>query len=323
MIPLPDNSPNSSVPNDVPSIAGVVFRRLGKMHYYAANGDRPLELGDFVVAETERGIEYGEVKILRTVAGSPNEIPQEYRILRIATDDDKGKAAQQQSAAQNALTDSQRCADELGLSIKFIEAEISFDAQTATFYFVSENRIDFRQLVRDIAAILHVRILLQQVGTRDHAKLLGGYGPCGRPLCCTTFLRDFAPVSMRMARDQSLYLNPTKFSGVCGKLMCCLRYEHDIYTEARERMPAVGMFVQCPDGSRGEIIETDIFKETVTVLIRGEEMRRTKYKAELVTAARSCGDCGTAGGGCGDSCASCGSGKPKESELLSLTVRRR
>lgn len=313
-------------------VAGVTFRRVGKVHYYEIGG-LPLEIGGYVVAHTERGTERGEVKILRDIIRDADEMPQAYRILRCSTPEDDAIGERRVAEAVEALSLCQGQADALRLDMKIIDAEISFDGQVATFYFVADSRVDFRQLVREVAGVLHRRVLLQQVGTRDHAKLLGGYGPCGRPLCCTTFLRDFAPVSMKMARDQSLYLNPSKFSGVCGKLMCCLRYEHDVYTEARERLPVPGMFVVCPDGSRGEVIETDIFREMVTVLVRGEdETRQVRHKADAVQVARACGDCGSATGGEGcDSekgaggCGTCASRSNTDSgqPLISLDIRRR
>jgi cell fate regulator YaaT (PSP1 superfamily) len=211
--------------------------------------------------------------------------------------------------------------------MKVVDSEVSFDGQQVTFYFVADVRVDFRQLVKEVAGKMKMRVHLHQVGSRDHAKALGGYGPCGRPLCCTTFLRDFAPVSMKMAKDQSLYLNPSKFSGVCGKLMCCLRYEHDVYLEARDRLPPVGISVSTPDGERGVITEVNIFKEKVTVMIRDDEGTRIlTLPATDVTVARACGDCGSAGGGCGGSCGTsggCGTPAKVEQKPIALEMRWR
>jgi cell fate regulator YaaT (PSP1 superfamily) len=207
-----------------------------------------------------------------------------------------------------------------------VEGEASLDGQQITFYFVADTRVDFRQLVKEVASRLRMRVHLHQVGSRDHARALGGYGPCGRPLCCTTFLRDFAPVSMKMAKDQSLYLNPSKFSGVCGKLMCCLRYEHDVYMEARDRLPSPGMTVTLPTGERGVVDDVNILRETVLVVIRTEEETRLlNVPARDVQIARACGDCGSAGGGCGGSCGSgegAGCNVPAKAEPQVIQLQR-
>jgi cell fate regulator YaaT (PSP1 superfamily) len=306
-------------------LAGVTFRKLGKLHYYPA-GDLPsLEVGSLVVAETERGAECGEVKILREVEGTEDDREDGgYRLLRLATAADLADRDRRRRQAEEGAALCQERADALRLPMKVVDAEASLDGQQVTFYFVSDTRIDFRQLVKEVAQQVRMRVHLHQVGSRDHAKALGGYGPCGRPLCCTTFLRDFAPVSMKMAKDQSLFLNPSKFSGVCGKLMCCLRYEHDVYLEAREKLPPAGVTVTLPDGARGQVAEVDIFRERVTVVVRSEEeTRAVTVKASEVRVARACGDCGSAGGGCGGSCASGGGcGVPAKAEPRLVTLER-
>jgi cell fate regulator YaaT (PSP1 superfamily) len=285
-------------------VAAVTFRKVGKLHYYPASS-LEFAIGDYVVAETDRGLECGEIKILREVEGSADDAQQPYRIVRKAGDDDRRTAESRLTQAVEGIQIAQDRADSLGLPMKIVDGEVSLDGQQITLYFVADTRIDFRQLVKEGAARLRMRVHLHQVGARDHAKALGGYGPCGRPLCCTTFLRDFAPVSMKMAKDQSLYLNPSKFSGVCGKLMCCLRYEHDVYMEARDRLPTAGMTVALPEGGSGVITDVNIFRETVTVVVRTEdETRFVTVKAADVALARACGDCGSAGGGCGGSCGS-------------------
>ena len=290
-------------------LAAITFQKIGKLHYYPADG-LPLEVGTHVVAATQRGSEYGEVKILRDVEGSPEDAEQQgYHILRVATPEDTETAGRRRRQAEDGLLLCQERADWLRMPMKVVDAEVMFEGAQVTFYFVAETRVDFRELVKEVAGQMRMRVHLHQVGSRDHAKQLGGYGPCGRPLCCTTFLRDFAPVSMKMAKDQSLFLNPSKFSGVCGKLMCCLRYEHDIYLEARDRMPALGAPVSCPDSSRGFVTEVNYLSETVTVTVRDDEGTRTlRLQAHQVTVARACGDCGSAGGGCGGNCASSSGG---------------
>jgi cell fate regulator YaaT (PSP1 superfamily) len=304
-------------------LAGVTFRKIGKLHYYPAES-LPLEVGSPVVAETENGAECGEVKILREVEGEAADQETPFHLLRVATEKDLSTLEQRRGQAADGLTFCQERADALRLEMKIVEAEVTLEGHQITFYFVADTRVDFRQLVKEVAARLRMRVHLHQVGSRDHAKALGGYGPCGRPLCCTTFLRDFAPVSMKMAKDQSLYLNPSKFSGVCGKLMCCLRYEHDVYLEAKSRLPAADTTVSLPSGDRGVITEVNIFKETVTVLIRDEETTRTvTLPAAEVTIARACGDCGTAGGGCGGSCGSGGCGVPAKVEPKLVQIEQR
>lgn len=308
------------------SLAGVTFKKVGKLHFYPA-GELSLEVGTQVVAETERGLELGEVKILREVAGNDDEIETVFRIVRVAETEDRTAGQLRQSQARDGITLCQEHADLLHLSLRIVDAEVTLSGDQITFYFVADNRVDFRQLVKDVSAQLRMRLHLHQVGSRDHAKQLGGYGPCGRPLCCTTFLRDFAPVSMKMARDQNLYLNPSKFSGVCGKLMCCLRYEHEVYLEAKSRLPALESTVRLPSGETGTIVEVNVLTEKLSVRVRSEENWRTvTVPASDVQIARACGDCGSAGGGCGSSCGS-GSGggcaPASVSAPLTLEVRRK
>ena len=309
-------------------LAAISFRKVGKLSYYPADG-LGLEVGSRVVAETERGHECGEVKILRDVQGVPEEMESSYRVVRLATDEDLATMEQRLAQAAHALALCQERADAVGLAMTGVDAEIGLAARQVTLYFVADSRVDFRLLVKEVASQLRMRVHLHQVGSRDHARALGGYGPCGRPLCCTTFLRDFAPVSMKMAKDQSLFLNPSKFSGVCGKLMCCLRYEHDVYMEAKDRMPVPGMTVSTPDGERGQVTDVNIFRETVTVFIRSEDISRSvTLKVDEISVARACGDCGSAGGGCGGSCGSgsgagCGVPAKVEQPLLQLEQRFR
>ncbi len=309
-------------------LAGITFRKIGKLHYYAAD-DLPdaIGVGDRVVAEAERGLECGEVKVLREVTGSKEEAPGSFRLVRRASDADIAQAERRLEQARESLAICQARAESLRLPMKLTDAEVAFDGSGATFYFVADTRIDFRQLVKETAAAIKMRVHLHQVGSRDHAQALGGYGPCGRPLCCTTFLRDFAPVSMKMAKDQSLFLNPSKFSGVCGKLMCCLRYEHEVYVEAKEKLPHVGMTVSLLSGERGAVTHVDIFSERVTVQIRTEEdTRSVTLSASEVRPARACGDCGSAGGGCGGSCGSdtcetSAKGEPAAPKMIALEMR--
>ena len=296
-------------PNADTLLAGVTFRKIGKLHYYDAGGfSDSVAVGSMVVAQTERGLEGGEIKILRSVQSLPPDevVETQFHIVRVASAVDKETIAKRQTEAAAHLTYCQQRADALHLPMRVVDSDASLDGQQVTFYFVADVRVDFRVLVKEVAAKLRMRVHLHQVGTRDHAKALGGYGPCGRPLCCTTFLRDFAPVSMKMAKDQSLYLNPSKFSGVCGKLMCCLRYEHEVYMEAKDRLPPEGVTVALPTGEKGVITQVNLFRETVTVMVRtDEDTRFVTVPASDVTVARACGDCGASGGGCGSG--ACGS----------------
>jgi len=307
-------------------LAGVTFRKLGKLHYYPAEAV-PLTVGDSVVAETEDGTECGEVKILRPVSGRREDANTPFRIVRIANERDKEIRDLRLVQSAEGLKLCQEKANGLGLDMKAVEAEVSFDGHQITLYFVADSRVDFRQLVKEIAGRLKMRVHLHQVGARDHARALGGYGPCGRPLCCTTFLRDFAPVSMKMAKDQSLYLNPSKFSGVCGKLMCCLRYEHEVYMDERDKMPPLGSSVVLANGERAIIEEVNVMRQTLQVTVQDDDGYRTiTVAAQSVQIARACGDCGSAGGGCGGSCGSgegqgCGVPAKVEGGLIALERR--
>jgi len=301
-------------------LAAVGFRKVGKLQYYAADS-LPLRVGAFVVAETQRGVQYGEVKILRDVDGDPEDLDSAYRLLRLATPDDSSNWEGRQKQAEESIETCQTHADTLSLPMKVVDSEMAIDGSQVTFYFVADNRIDFRELVKAVASRMRMRVHLHQVGSRDHAKALGGYGPCGRPLCCTTFLRDFAPVSMKMAKDQSLYLNPSKFSGVCGKLMCCLRYEHDVYMEAKDRIPPLGTPVTCPDGTHGIVTEMNILQEIVTVRIHDDDIIRfMTMRAAEVTIAGACGDCGSVGGGCGGTCAAGGCGVTAKADVMPSVI---
>lgn len=244
--------------------------------------------------ETSHGEELGSVKI------GPREAPIEDMqsvlnfVLRHAGAEDAAREKENLGKAREALVLCKERIGFYGLSMKLLQAEYSFDASQVTIYFASESRVDFRNLVRDLAAELHVRVQMHQVGARDEAKILGGVGPCGLTLCCATFLTEFAPVSMKMAKDQSLFLNPVKFSGICGKLMCCLRYEHETYVEARSRMPQIGAIVMSPRG-QGKVAELNLLKETVIVHLfeSGAELEfiASELKIEKTTRCTDCRGC--------------------------------
>jgi cell fate regulator YaaT (PSP1 superfamily) len=247
----------------MPLVVGVSFRRVGKVYYFDP-GELSLREGDFVIAETARGVEFGEIMI------APREVPENElvaplkMVIRVATGDDLHRAAANRENERYAYEVCAHKIVEHGLAMKLLDSECSFDGTQITFSFSAEGRIDFRELVKDLAGTLKSKVQLHQIGVRDEAKLIGGYGTCGRELCCKSFLTAFEPISMKMAKDQSLFLNPAKFSGVCGKLMCCLRYEHDFYKDAKERMPAVGAIVSTERGP-GKVVDVNVVSGMLTV----------------------------------------------------------
>jgi len=210
------------------TVVGVRFKKAGKIYYFDP-GDLPIASGDKCIVETSRGIEYGEVVV------GPKEVPDDEvvqplkQVIRAATEEDKERAAEQARRAKEAFNIALERIAAHGLPMKLVDAEYTFDDSKLLFYFTADGRVDFRELVKDLAAIFRIRIELRQIGVRDEAKMIGGLGCCGRPLCCATFLGDFAPVSIKMAKEQNLSLNPAKISGICGRLMCCLRFEADVY----------------------------------------------------------------------------------------------
>lgn len=247
----------------MPVVVGVTFRKIGKVYYFDPNG---LELheGDFVISETAHGLEFGEVVL------EPRDVPEEEVVaplkcvVRIAGSEDLDREAANRDREKQGLEVCEQKIAEHGLPMKLLDAECSFDGSVITFSFSAEGRIDFRELVKDVAGILKTRVQLHQIGVRDEAKIIGGYGACGRPLCCATFLTTFEPVSMKMAKDQSLFLNPAKFSGCCGKLLCCLRYEHEFYKEAQERLPSIGAILQV-DQVKAKVIDVNVISNVLTL----------------------------------------------------------
>ncbi len=248
----------------MPVVVGVSFRAAAKVYYFDP-GPFELHEGTAVLAQTARGLEYG------TVVSAPRDVPPGEvvsplkQVVRVATDEDTIRAQTVREREQEALRICQQKIAEHKLPMKLIEVESTFDGSRMVFYFGAEKRVDFRNLVKDLAATFRTRIELRQVGVRDEAKLVGGIGTCGRALCCATFLSNFEPVGIKMAKEQGLSLNPLKISGVCGRLLCCLNYEYAVYREAKERFPKVNSEVGTPQGT-GRVIELSVTKETVTVL---------------------------------------------------------
>nr|WP_277997115.1 stage 0 sporulation family protein [Moorella sp. Hama-1] len=247
------------------TVVGVRFKKTGKVYYFAP-GELELQKGDRVIVETARGLEFGEVVIAPRQV-EETEVVQPLRpVLRRATPADLEQVAANRQKEKEAFAICQQKIQEHGLPMKLIDVEFTFDIGKIIFYFTADGRVDFRELVKDLASIFRTRIELRQIGVRDEAKILGGLGCCGRPICCATFMGDFDPVSIRMAKEQNLSLNPTKISGLCGRLMCCLRYENEAYEDARRRLPHCGAAVRTPAGC-GRVTGINILKERVTVEI--------------------------------------------------------
>lgn len=263
------------------NVIGVRFQNAGKLYFFDPGAFWPTP-GDFVVVETARGIEFGEVVTsVREINDEQLSAPLK-QVVRIATAQDVQHAQDNKHAEKEAYAICQRKISEHKLDMKLVSVEYTFDNSKILFYFTANGRVDFRSLVKDLAAVFKTRIELRQIGVRDEAKMLGGLGPCGRPLCCGTFLGDFQPVSIKMAKEQNLSLNPTKISGVCGRLMCCLKYEQDNYEQTRKRMPKVGKEVITPEGN-GVVWDLNIIKETVRVrLQKGDSSELKDFPMEEV-----------------------------------------
>lgn len=259
-------------------VIGVRFRTAGKIYFFD-----PLKLdikkGDHVIVETARGIEFG------TVVGEPKEIEEDKVIqplkpvLRIATQKDQEQEAANKVKEKDAFKICLEKIKKHNLEMKLIDAEYTFDNNKVLFYFTADGRIDFRELVKDLASVFKTRIELRQIGVRDETKILGGIGICGRPLCCHTHLSEFVPVSIKMAKEQNLSLNPTKISGVCGRLMCCLKNEEETYEELNRKLPNVGDFVTADDGLKGEVQSVNVLRQLVKVIVEiNDEKEIHEYK---------------------------------------------
>ena len=258
------------------SVIGVRFKNAGKLYYFDPGSFWPTA-GDAVIVETVRGMEYGEVVTGVKEVSDELITPPLKKVIRIATAEDAAHDADNRSRERDALTLCQKKVQEHKLQMKLVGCEYTFDNSKILFYFTSDKRVDFRGLVKDLATAFHTRIELRQIGVRDEAKMMGGLGMCSRPVCCAQFLGDFQPVSIKMAKEQNLSLNPTKISGICGRLMCCLKYEEDHYEATRRRMPRVGKEVITPDGV-GLVVDLNILKETVRVRIpKGDSTEQKDY----------------------------------------------
>ena len=244
-------------------IIGVRFKSGGKQYYFDPQGQQ-VAPGQGVIIETSRGLEYGECVQGNTMVEDEAVVQPLRPMVRIATDKDLEAVEKNHEKEKKAFAICQEKIAAHALDMKLVEVEYNFEGNKILFFFTSEGRVDFRALVKDLAGVFHARIELRQIGVRDEAKMLGGLGICGRPLCCASFLDEFQPVSIKMAKTQNLSLNPTKISGTCGRLMCCLKYEQDAYEDAVRRMPKNESFVETPEGA-GNVCQVDLLKETVKV----------------------------------------------------------
>lgn len=260
-------------------IIGVRFKSVGKIYYFSPAKNK-LDVGEKVIVETSRGVECGEV-VLSNREISEKELTAPLKdIIRIATKKDLDKIEQNKKNEVEAFKICEEKIAKHGLNMKLVDVECTFDNNKLLFYFTSENRVDFRELVKDLASVFRTRIELRQIGVRDEAKMLGGLGICGRPFCCKSFLGDFQPVSIKMAKDQSLSLNPTKISGTCGRLMCCLKYEQDGYEELIKGLPKMGAVVETPDG-KGNVVDINILTGKMRVKNSDTEAVNTYTKDEI------------------------------------------
>lgn len=246
-------------------VVGVRFKRVGKVYYFLP-GDLKFAEGDHAIVETARGMEYGEVVIAEKEVTDKEIVAPLKTVLRRATPKDDKRVEDNRRKEKDALETCQKKVEKHGLDMKLVDVEYTFDNSKIIFYFTADGRVDFRDLVKDLAGVFKTRIELRQIGVRDEAKMLGGLGPCGRPCCCSCFLGDFSPVSIKMAKEQNLSLSPTKISGLCGRLMCCLNYEQEHYVQTRKRMPKPGSTVTSPDGE-GVVLENNAVTETVRIRI--------------------------------------------------------
>ena len=261
-------------------IVGIKFKEPGKLYYFAPNG-LTFEKGEGVIVETARGVEYG------TVAVANKEVPDEEikgelkPVVRKATEEDTQRHEEIVNKRHSSIRTAQEMANKRKLDMKFVDAEFTFDNSKVVFYFTSDNRIDFRDLVKELAASFHMRIELRQIGIRDECKMKGGLGPCGRVCCCNDYMKDFERVSIKMAKHQGLSLNPGKISGLCGRLMCCLKFEDDYYADTLKFMPKIGSEIDTPKG-RGVVASIDVLRQTVVVktTLADESVVNDEYNLE-------------------------------------------
>lgn len=261
-------------------VIGVRFRNAGKIYYFDPM-NLEIKAGDHVIVETSRGVEYGYVVLgCRDVEESKVVQPLK-TVIRMATRPDDEVERHNHEKEKDAFRICKEKIKKHGLAMKLIDAEYTFDNNKVLFYFTADGRIDFRELVKDLASVFKTRIELRQVGVRDETKIVGGIGVCGRPLCCQSYLSEFIPVSIKMAKEQNLSLNPTKISGVCGRLMCCLKYEEETYEDLNSRLPNMGDFVTTDDGLKGEVHSVSVLRQLVKVVVTVKDEKEIReYKVD-------------------------------------------
>ena len=262
-------------------VIGVRFRPNGKIYFFDPL-DIHVQKGEDVVVETARGVEYGKCVLGRREIDDPKRIQGLKPILRKATEEDTEKYEANKEKSEEAFKTCLKKIEDHGLKMKLIAAEYTFDNSKVLFYFTADGRVDFRELVRDLASVFRTRIELRQIGVRDEAKISGGLGMCGRELCCHSHLSEFIPVSIKMAKDQGLSLNPSKISGVCGRLMCCLKHEQDTYEYLNSRLPNIGDTVTAFDGTKGEVSSINVLRQRVKLIVTDEEDNKelVEYKVD-------------------------------------------
>jgi cell fate regulator YaaT (PSP1 superfamily) len=317
------------------TIVGIRFRPAGRIYYFDPQG-ASYSTGQYVIVETSRGVEAGRV-VIASKKLAERELSDPLKpVLRLANEDELRMMLSFKSKEKEALVQCAQHVQQHHLPMKLVEAEYTFDGNRLTFYFTADERVDFRALVRDLAATFRTRIELRQIGARDQAKLQGGVGMCGKTLCCSSWISDFGVVSIKMAKEQDLPLNPSKISGVCGRLLCCLAYENDNYVQAKQSMPQVGTLLDTP-GGQGKVVSINVPKESVEVMLESGVIIQVPLKQQLSDttcgscgakggckggcSTGGCGTCGSAAGGCskgGGGCGSCGIGRQKASGSKTL-----
>ena len=261
-------------------IIGVRFRNVGKVYYFDPKS-LDIKAGDHVIVETARGVEYGSVVLGPREVEDSRVVQPLKEVIRIATAKDKSREENNRRKEKEAFQICLKKIADRKLEMKLIDTEYTFDNSKVLFYFTADGRVDFRELVKDLAAVFKTRIELRQIGVRDETKILGGIGICGRPLCCHTYLSDFAPVSIKMAKEQNLSLNPAKISGTCGRLMCCLKNEQETYEYLNKKLPNNGDVVIAPDGSKGEVQSVSVLRQMVKVMVNiNDEKEIREYHVE-------------------------------------------
>ncbi len=251
-------------------VIGVRFRDNGKIYYFSS-GDLSVEVGNNVIVETARGVEYGKVVLGNRDIEEEKIVSTLKPVIRVATEEDEEIHKNNQIKSKEAFNICLEKIKKHGLEMKLIDCEYTFDNNKVLFYFTAEGRIDFRELVKDLASVFKTRIELRQIGVRDETKIMGGIGICGRSLCCHTFLSEFIPVSIKMAKEQNLSLNPTKISGVCGRLMCCLKNEQDTYEYLNSKLPELGSEVKLPGGGKGVVQDVNVLRQRVKVVVTDDK----------------------------------------------------